>query len=71
MGNLVFWLFCIVWIGFRVSVIPAVAETLVKKGFTVNVETDAGKEAKFRNELYEKAGAKLVDATAAFKSGKF
>lgn len=55
---------------FRVSIIPAVAQTLVKKGFTVAVEENAGKEAKFTNADYEKAGAKLVDRANVYKSGK-
>ena len=32
-------------------------QNLVKKGFTVNVEADAGELAKFKNEDYEAAGA--------------
>lgn len=54
---------------FRVALTPNVVEKLVKKGFLVNVEKDAGLEAKFRNEDYEKVGAKIVDATKAFQSG--
>lgn len=55
----------------RVAIAPAVTEVLVKKGFTVKVEENAGKEAKFRNSDYEKAGAKLVSSENAFHSGKF
>lgn len=54
---------------FRVALIPAVTQTLVKKGFTVNIEEDAGKGAKFTNEEYESAGAKLVNKITAFESG--
>ncbi|XP_074027106.1 NAD(P) transhydrogenase, mitochondrial [Leptinotarsa decemlineata] len=50
----------------RVAITPAVTETLVKKGFKVNVEEDAGVLAKFRNKDYESAGAKLVDTHNAF-----
>ena len=35
-------------------------------GFTVNVERDAGLEAKFLNAAYEEAGAKMVDSNQAF-----
>ena len=43
--------------------------TLVKKGFTVNVEPGAGIEARFRNEDYTAAGGKLVDRAAVYHSG--
>lgn len=52
----------------RVAITPAVAATLVKKGFTVQVEEGAGAEAKFRNDDYAQAGAKIVDKTTAFQS---
>lgn len=52
----------------RVAITPAVTATLVKKGFTVNVESGAGIEARFRNEDYTAAGGKLVDRTAAYHS---
>lgn len=47
------------------------AQTLVKKGFTVNIEEDAGRGAKFTNQEYESAGAKLVNKVTAFESGLF
>lgn len=46
-------------------------ETLVKKGFTVKIEENAGVDAKFRNSDYESAGAKLVEDQQAFSSGEF
>ena len=49
---------------------PAATATLVKKGFTINVEDGAGLESKFRNEDYASAGAKVVDKNAAFHSGE-
>ncbi|XP_066157430.1 NAD(P) transhydrogenase, mitochondrial-like [Euwallacea fornicatus] len=52
----------------RVAVTPTVTQTLVKKGFNVVVEESAGVLAKFRNEDYEKAGAKLVDDKSVFDS---
>ncbi len=44
----------------RVAITPAVVQTLTKKGFAINVEENAGKEASFRNQDYEAAGAKIV-----------
>ncbi|KAJ8966256.1 hypothetical protein NQ314_003671 [Rhamnusium bicolor] len=55
----------------RVAITPAVTETLAKKGFTVNIEENAGIEAKFRNKDYEQAGAKLVNTQNAFNSGNY
>lgn len=49
---------------------PTVTETLVKKGFTVYVQENAGVDAKFRNSDYQSAGAKLVEEQEAFSSGK-
>lgn len=48
---------------------PSVVQTLVKKGFTVNIEEQAGHEAKFTNQNYEEAGANLVNKENAFQSG--
>lgn len=50
---------------------PAVAATLIKKGFNVNIEENAGVQAKFRNEDYEQIGAKLVNKETVFQSGNF
>ncbi|EFA03278.1 NAD(P) transhydrogenase, mitochondrial [Tribolium castaneum] len=52
----------------RVALTPAVAQTLSKKGFTVNVEENAGLGAKFRNEDYEQAGGVIVDKKRTFDS---
>lgn len=59
------------FIDFRVAVTPAVTATLIKKGFVVNVEEGAGLEAKFRNEEYLEAGAKLVNTSDTFKSSEY
>ena len=53
----------------RVALTPAVTAALVKKGFTVNIESGAGIEARFRNDDYAAAGGKLTDKNTAFKSG--
>lgn len=47
---------------------PAVTATLIKKGFTVNIEQGAGFNAKFRDEDYANAGGKIVDAKTALSS---
>lgn len=52
----------------RVAVTPAVAATFVKNGFTVQVESGAGFEAKFRDQDYVNAGAQIVDGPTAFQS---
>ena len=44
----------------RVACVPDVASKLIKTGFQVQVEKDAGLNAGFTNEMYEKAGAKVV-----------
>lgn len=44
----------------RVALIPDVAGKLIKKGFDVLVEKDAGLNAGYTNEDYEKAGVKVV-----------
>ncbi|KAF8768183.1 NAD(P) transhydrogenase like protein [Argiope bruennichi] len=45
----------------RVALSPAATATLIKKGFQVNIEKDAGVEAKFSNAEYEAVGAKISD----------
>ena len=43
----------------RVSIVPDVASKLIKKGFSVNVESNAGFKAGFTDAQYEEAGAKV------------
>ena len=50
----------------RVAVTPAVAQNLVKKGFKVVIEENAGALAKFPNDQYEKAGAKIESASKVY-----
>ena len=53
----------------RVALSPAAAATLIKNGFSVNVEKGAGFEAKFLDADYVAAGCNVVDsASAAFGS---
>jgi hypothetical protein len=54
----------------RVALTPAVTQALIKKGFTVNVEENAGVGAKFRNDDYAQAGGAIVDTKRAFESGQ-
>lgn len=52
----------------RVAISPAVTATLTKKGFNVNIEENAGLEAKFRNDDYAAAGAKIVSASNIYNT---
>lgn len=54
---------------FRVALVPNSVEILSKQGWNVRVEHGAGTEAKFRDEDYEIAGAKIVSKENAFASG--
>jgi len=49
----------------RVATTPSVAADLMKLGFDVSVEKDAGAEASFSNEAYREAGCSIVDSAAA------
>ena len=52
----------------RVACTPDVASKLIKSGFQVYVEKDAGLNAGFTNEMYEKAGAKIVNLNELYSS---
>ncbi|KAJ0181250.1 hypothetical protein K1T71_003335 [Dendrolimus kikuchii] len=52
----------------RVAIVPAVVSKLVKKGFNVNVEENAGALANFPNKTYEEAGAKVTSLKDIFQS---
>ena len=52
----------------RVAVTPAVTQTLIKKGFSVVVQENAGIAAKFPNDQYAAAGAKIGDAKSVYSS---
>lgn len=56
---------------FRVSIVPAVVSKLVKKGFSVNIEENAGALANFPNKAYEEAGAKITSLKDTFQSSKY
>lgn len=45
----------------RVACVPDVASKLIKAGYEVQIEKDAGLTAGFRNEQYEKSGAKIIE----------
>eukprot|EP01059_Diplonema_ambulator_P006972 TRINITY_DN1653_c2_g1_i1.p1 TRINITY_DN1653_c2_g1~~TRINITY_DN1653_c2_g1_i1.p1 ORF type:complete len:1105 (+),score=393.82 TRINITY_DN1653_c2_g1_i1:66-3380(+) len=52
----------------RVAMSPASVASLVKNGYTVNVEKGAGAEADFPDSQYVEAGAKIVDNATALGS---
>lgn len=52
------------------AVVPAVVSKLVKKGFHVNIEENAGASANFPNKAYEEAGGKVTDLKNTFQSGE-
>lgn len=45
----------------RVACVPDVASKLIKAGFEIQIEKNAGLNAGFRDEQYQKAGAKIID----------
>ena len=49
----------------RVAITPDVVSQLIKLGFTVSVENDAGIKASFSNEAYIESGAVIVHDTRA------
>lgn len=51
------------------AIVPAVVSKLVKKGFKVNVEENAGALASFNNKAYEEAGAKITNTKDTFQTG--
>merc|ERR1719507_157452 len=51
----------------RVPITPAATAMLVKKGFTVNVESGAGLLSKFRDDDFAASGANIVNKNDAFK----
>jgi NAD(P) transhydrogenase len=51
----------------RVAITPHNVKLLLKKGFLrVLIERGAGAEAQFTDEVYEQAGAKIVDRRSVF-----
>lgn len=52
----------------RVACVPDVASKFIKSGFQVQVEKDAGLNAGYTNDMYEKAGAKVVDLNELYSS---
>lgn len=52
----------------RVALSPQACQLLTKKGFNVVVEKGAGEAAKFLDQDYVQAGAKIVSTKDAFHS---
>jgi len=46
----------------RVAIVPNTVKKLLKLGFVVHVEEDAGVEAGYSNQEYEKNGAVVVSS---------
>ena len=46
----------------RVAATPKTVERLIKQGFEVFIQSNAGLRANFSNEEYVKSGAKLIDS---------
>ena len=57
------------WPFSRVAIAPAAVAALTKKGFTVQIQENAGAEASFTNDMFAEAGAKIVDKKTAYGSG--
>jgi len=53
----------------RVAATPKTVKRLIKQGFEVRIQKDAGKEANYSNEEFEEAGAKLVQSAKEIYSG--
>ena len=51
----------------RVAIVPSVVQTLTKKGFTVNVEENAGVGSKFNNDAFAQSGAKILTSASVLK----
>jgi len=45
----------------RIACVPDVVSKFIKAGFELQVEKNAGLNAGFTNEMYESAGAKVID----------
>jgi len=52
----------------RVACVPDVTSKLIKSGFQVLIEKDAGLNAGFTDTMYEKAGAKVVSLNELYSS---
>ena len=51
----------------RVAIVPSVVQSLTKKGFTVNVEENAGLGSKFNNDTFVQSGAKVLSSSNVLK----
>ncbi|MBK7355044.1 Re/Si-specific NAD(P)(+) transhydrogenase subunit alpha [Propionivibrio sp.] len=48
----------------RVATVPEVVEKLIKLGFKIAVESGAGNEANFSDDVYRSAGAEIIEGAA-------
>ena len=54
----------------RVAIVPDVAVKLIKAGFEIKIEKDAGLNAGFTNEKYEQAGVKVVNLNELYSNSQ-
>ncbi len=52
----------------RVATVPEVAEKLIKLGFAVTIEHDAGAQANFTDDAYEAVGCKIADRDSVWST---
>ena len=52
----------------RVSITPKIAEQLIKKGFEILIEEDAGSSSKYKNRYYSEIGARVTRKADVFKN---
>ncbi len=52
----------------RVAASPKSVTALIKMGFDVQIEEDAGQEANFSNDAYQQQGAEIVNKTTVWKT---
>lgn len=53
----------------RVAIIPEIASKLIKSGFEIKIENDAGLNAGFTNDKYEKSGCKIINSPEELYKG--
>ena len=52
----------------RVATVPEVAEKLIKLGFAVTIEHDAGAQANFTDDAYEAVGCQIADRDSVWST---
>jgi|TARA_B100001996_G_scaffold124613_1_gene94387 NAD(P) transhydrogenase subunit alpha len=52
----------------RVAITPNIVEKLIKLGYSVQIESNAGVKSNFTNQMYEDSGAKIVSSSDLWES---